>query len=148
MWSTMSRRSGLSMSAVVVAPAPPGVGGQGGAAADIALGVDAAGGAGAVRGPRGARGAPGPRPIRAVDRERFRPGEAFPELTVAFVGVLSLWKGADVVVELAHRLAGRGAVAVVGGPVCPWSRALVAGAPLERRAAVAPLLAGAQALVL
>jgi glycosyltransferase involved in cell wall biosynthesis len=86
--------------------------------------------------------------LPGVDSSRYRPGEPFGELTLAFVGVLSLWKGVDVIVDLARKLAGRGRLAVVGGPVCPWSRALVAGAPLDARPQVAPLLAGAHALVL
>jgi glycosyltransferase involved in cell wall biosynthesis len=83
-----------------------------------------------------------------VDCERFRPRPPYPELTVAFVGVLSLWKGADLVVGLAERLRGRARTGVVGGPVCPWSRSLVAAAPLDRHHDVQELLGRAHALVL
>jgi glycosyltransferase involved in cell wall biosynthesis len=84
-----------------------------------------------------------------VDIERFAPGPRSERLRVAFVGVLSLWKGVDVLVRLAHKLAPAGEVVVVGGPVCPWSRRLVSDAPLRQHPGDIPsLLASSHALVL
>jgi len=62
--------------------------------------------------------------------------------------MLSLWKGVDILVELAARLRGVAVVATVGGPVCPWSRRLSAGAPFVPHFDVPGLLAKAHALVL
>jgi glycosyltransferase involved in cell wall biosynthesis len=84
-----------------------------------------------------------------VDVERFAPGARPDRLRVAFVGVLSLWKGVDVLVRLARKLAPAGEVVVVGGPVCPWSRRLVSEAPLRQHPGDIPsLLASSHALVL
>jgi glycosyltransferase involved in cell wall biosynthesis len=84
-----------------------------------------------------------------VDLERFNPGPRPNRLRVAFVGTLYLWKGVDVLVQLARALAPTAEVAVVGGPVCPWSRRLVANAPLRRHDGDVPsLLASSHALVL
>ena len=83
-----------------------------------------------------------------VDLERYRPAPKAAQLTVAFVGPLSLGKGVDVVAELAERLGDAAAVEVVGGPTCPWSRRLCDGARFGRRTSVPELLAEAHALVL
>ncbi len=83
-----------------------------------------------------------------VDLERFAPATKAPDLTVAFVGTFSLWKGVDVLADLASRLRGSGIVATIGGPVCPWSRRLSTGAGFVARSDVPELLASAHALVL
>jgi glycosyltransferase involved in cell wall biosynthesis len=84
-----------------------------------------------------------------VDVARYKPGVRPQRMRVAFVGVLSLWKGVDVLVRLARTLAPTGDVAVIGGPVCPWSRQLVSDAPLRHyEDGVASLLASSHALVL
>jgi glycosyltransferase involved in cell wall biosynthesis len=83
-----------------------------------------------------------------VDLERFRPGVRGDRLRVAFVGALALWKGADVLVELERRLRPSGVVAVVGGPVCPWSRRLFVGARFRYADDVPALMATSHYLVL
>jgi glycosyltransferase involved in cell wall biosynthesis len=83
-----------------------------------------------------------------VDLARFRPGTKAAELTVAFVGTFSLWKGIDVLVDLGARLRGVALLATIAGPVCPWSRRLAAGAPFVPHGDVPDLLAKAHALVL
>jgi glycosyltransferase involved in cell wall biosynthesis len=97
-------------------------------------------------------GIPGQRLVVAypgVDLERFAPGRRPERLRVAFVGVLSLWKGVDVVVRLAREIIPVGEVVVVGGPVCAWSRRITSDAPLEQHDGDVPsLLASSHALVL
>lgn len=83
-----------------------------------------------------------------VDCDRFRPLHHYDDLTVAFVGVLSLWKGVDILARLAHTLHGRAITAVIGGPVCPWSRRLTIAAPFTFHVDVPDLLGRAHALVL
>jgi glycosyltransferase involved in cell wall biosynthesis len=62
-----------------------------------------------------------------VDLERFAPGPKADGLQIAVIGPLALWKGLDVTVALKRMLGPRARFAVVGGPVCPWSRRLSAG---------------------
>ena len=84
-----------------------------------------------------------------VDLERFRPTTKASQLTVAFVGTLSLWKGVHILEALAQRLKAAGArLVVVGGPVCPWSRRIAERMPFDREHDVAAVLSGAHALVL
>jgi glycosyltransferase involved in cell wall biosynthesis len=83
-----------------------------------------------------------------VDLERFAPAPKAQRLTVAFVGTFSLWKGIDVLVELARRLRGVAEIAAVGGAVDPWSRRLSAGVPFTMQSDVPSLLGRAHALVL
>lgn len=83
-----------------------------------------------------------------VDLNRFRPGEPFDRLTIAFVGSLSLWKGVDILAELTERVRENADVAVVGGPVCPWSRRLAGRTPFIHHTDVPALLSRAHALVL
>jgi glycosyltransferase involved in cell wall biosynthesis len=83
-----------------------------------------------------------------VDLERFRPGPRRPRTTIAFVGPLSLRKGVDVVAELAERVGEDAVVETVGGPSCPWSRRISAGARFVRRASVAEMLGAAHVFVL
>jgi glycosyltransferase involved in cell wall biosynthesis len=83
-----------------------------------------------------------------VDCTRFHPGTRANELTVAFIGTLSLWKGVDVLVDFARRVRGQARVVVIGGPVCPWSRRLVENAGFEFHTDPASLLASAHALIL
>jgi glycosyltransferase involved in cell wall biosynthesis len=83
-----------------------------------------------------------------VDLERFAPAPKAQRLTVAFVGTFSLWKGIDVLMELAIRLRGGAEVAAVGGPVDPWSRRLSARTPFVVHSDVPSLLGRAHALVL
>jgi glycosyltransferase involved in cell wall biosynthesis len=98
-----------------------------------------------------ARGVDADRVVHAypgVDLERFRPGARGDRLHVAFVGPLALWKGADVLVELERRLRPSAVVAVVGGPVCPWSRRLLARARFERSNDILSVMATSHYLVL
>jgi glycosyltransferase involved in cell wall biosynthesis len=98
-----------------------------------------------------ADGVPAERIVHAppgVDLERFRPGRKAERLTVAFVGSLALWKGADLLEPLRRALPRSATLAIVGGPVCPWSRRLAGRLDAERRRDPRQLLAGAQALVL
>ncbi len=83
-----------------------------------------------------------------VDLKRFSPGRKADELTVAFVGTFSLWKGLDILVELERRISGDAVLATVGGPVCPWSRRLAQTATFQGHCDVPKLLARAHALVL
>jgi glycosyltransferase involved in cell wall biosynthesis len=83
-----------------------------------------------------------------VDLMGFTPGAKSDKLTIAFIGPLSLRKGVDTVVELAHRLRGDAIVETVGGPVCPWSRRLVERAEFTPRTSVADTLRSAHVLVL
>lgn len=83
-----------------------------------------------------------------VDLDRFRPGPKADALTVAFVGTFSLWKGVDILVDLAGRLRGVAQLATIGGPVCSWSRRITAGAPFAPQSDVPRLLARSHALVL
>jgi glycosyltransferase involved in cell wall biosynthesis len=84
-----------------------------------------------------------------VDLDRFAPGPRPGRPRIAFVGTLSLWKGLDVLADLARRLEGEMSVTVLGGPVCPWSRRLGESLRIERwRGDAAELLAGSEALVL
>ncbi len=83
-----------------------------------------------------------------VDLTRFRPGVKGEQPEIAFVGALSLWKGVDIVAELARRLGDRARVTVAGGPACPWSRRVVAAASFERDQDVPRLLARSHFLVL
>jgi glycosyltransferase involved in cell wall biosynthesis len=83
-----------------------------------------------------------------VDLARFSPGAHPDRLTVAFVGVLSLWKGVDILAALARTLGGDADVVVAGGPVCPWSRRVTEQARFHTNDDVPALLAGAHALVL
>jgi glycosyltransferase involved in cell wall biosynthesis len=81
-----------------------------------------------------------------VDLDRFRPGVKSGELSVAFVGTLSLWKGLHLLVPLSQRLGG---IHVIGGPVCPWSRRYArAGRFTPATDDVAGLMASSHALVL
>jgi glycosyltransferase involved in cell wall biosynthesis len=98
-----------------------------------------------------ARGVDAARVVHAypgVDLARFRPAARDDRLRVAFVGVLALWKGADVLVELERRLRPGAVVVVVGGPVCPWSRRLVARARFRRAHDVPAVMATSHYLVL
>jgi glycosyltransferase involved in cell wall biosynthesis len=84
-----------------------------------------------------------------VNLQRFTPSEKPPELRVAFVGTLSLWKGVDVLVALERALRATATVSVIGGPVCTWSRRLTADAPFDRTVTDVPaLLAMSHVLVL
>ena len=84
-----------------------------------------------------------------VDLDRFAPRERSASLRVAFVGVLSVWKGVDVLVRLADTLSPSAEIVVIGGPVCPWSRRLVSRAPLQHHEGDVPsLLGSSHALVL
>lgn len=83
-----------------------------------------------------------------VDTERFRPRAKARELLVAFVGTFSLWKGIDILVDVAESLVGVGTVGTIGGPVCPWSRRVSRGAPFVPHDDVPDLLGSAHALVL
>jgi glycosyltransferase involved in cell wall biosynthesis len=83
-----------------------------------------------------------------VDLHRFQPGEKPNELLVAFVGTLSLWKGVDVLVDLAAHLRREETLQVIGGPVDPWSRRLAQEAAFEPANDVPALLSRAHALVL
>jgi glycosyltransferase involved in cell wall biosynthesis len=83
-----------------------------------------------------------------VDLDRYRPGDSPDRLQVAFVGPLALWKGLDIVSELAGLLRADEVLGVVGGPVCPWSRKVVESMPHIRFTDVRGLLASSQALVL
>jgi glycosyltransferase involved in cell wall biosynthesis len=83
-----------------------------------------------------------------VNLERFRPGVRDDRLHVAFVGVVALWKGADVLVELERRLRPGAVVVVVGGPVCPWSRRLAARARFRQAQDVPAVMATSHYLVL
>ncbi|MHB8185467.1 MAG: glycosyltransferase family 4 protein [Dermatophilaceae bacterium] len=84
-----------------------------------------------------------------VDLERFRPAKKPSQLTVAFVGTLSLWKGVHILETLAARLQAGGArLVVVGGPVCTWSRRIAERMPFDREDDVAAVLSQAHALVL
>jgi glycosyltransferase involved in cell wall biosynthesis len=83
-----------------------------------------------------------------VDLARFVPAPPFERLTIAFVGVLSLWKGLDILSALADALPVEADVAVVGGPVCSWSRRLTERTRFRRHADVPALLSKAHALVL
>ena len=83
-----------------------------------------------------------------VDLDRFSPGPRPERLTVAFVGVLSLWKGVDILAALATALGEKADLLVVGGPVCPWSRRVAERARFQHRTDVPALLASAHALVL
>lgn len=83
-----------------------------------------------------------------VDTAAFRPGVKSEELSIAFVGPLSMRKGVDVVAALAQRMAGAAKVLTVGGPTDPWSRRVAATALFEPRDAVADMLAEAHVLVL
>jgi glycosyltransferase involved in cell wall biosynthesis len=83
-----------------------------------------------------------------VDLRRYRPTAKEGPLRVAFVGPLSLRKGVDVAAEVAERLQGAGVVEAVGGPTCPWSRRLAAGARFETGSSAAETLARSHALVL
>jgi glycosyltransferase involved in cell wall biosynthesis len=97
------------------------------------------------------RGVPEARVVHAypgIDLERFQPGIEPREPLLAFIGTLSVWKGADIVAALARRLEGRMRVGVVGGPVCSWSVRVAAGAPLEPWSDVPELLRRSTALVL
>jgi glycosyltransferase involved in cell wall biosynthesis len=62
-----------------------------------------------------------------VDLARFLPGRRAERLQVAVVGPLALWKGLDVTVELKRMIGRTARFAVVGGPVCSWSRRLSRG---------------------
>jgi glycosyltransferase involved in cell wall biosynthesis len=98
-----------------------------------------------------ARGVDADRVVHAypgVDLERFRPRARSDRLRVAFVGALALWKGVDVLVELERRLRPSAVVAVVGGPVCPWSRRLLTRARFERPDDIVSLMATSHYLVL
>jgi glycosyltransferase involved in cell wall biosynthesis len=66
-----------------------------------------------------------------VDLHRFHPRERAPGLQVAFVGALALWKGVDLLVQVESRMRGRARFVVAGGPVCRWSRRLVADLPFH-----------------
>jgi glycosyltransferase involved in cell wall biosynthesis len=83
-----------------------------------------------------------------VDLERFRPAEKNENLTVAFVGPLSLRKGVDVVADLATRLGDSAVVEAVGGPTCPWSRGVAEAARFTPGTSVPEMLSRAQFLVL
>lgn len=83
-----------------------------------------------------------------VDLARFQPQERGPDLLVAFVGTLSLWKGVDVLTALQRSLAGIARLEVIGGPVDPWSRRVAAAAGFARAESVEALLGRADALVL
>ncbi|HEY2570320.1 MAG TPA: glycosyltransferase [Solirubrobacteraceae bacterium] len=100
-----------------------------------------------LRGDSGVRGTVVVAPP-GVDLVRFRPSAKAAQLTVAFVGTFSLWKGIDVLVDLGERLRGVAVLATIAGPVCPWSRRLAAGAPFVPHSNVPDLLAKAHALVL
>lgn len=83
-----------------------------------------------------------------VDLLRFTPGAPANRLTIAFVGVLSLWKGVDILAALARTLGEDGDVLVAGGPVCPWSRRVTEQARFRTHNQVPALLASSHALVL
>jgi glycosyltransferase involved in cell wall biosynthesis len=83
-----------------------------------------------------------------VDLEAFKPVAKEEDLTIAFIGPLSMRKGVDVVAELGDRLGKDATVMAVGGPTCPWSRRIAAQAPFVRRTSVAETLGSAHVLVL
>jgi glycosyltransferase involved in cell wall biosynthesis len=83
-----------------------------------------------------------------VELDRFRPGSRAQELQVAFVGVLALWKGVDLLVDVEARLRGRARFAVVGGPVDRWSRRLVQGTPFVYESDVARVMGTSHVLLL
>lgn len=83
-----------------------------------------------------------------VDLARYRPAGKREQLTVAFVGPLSLRKGVDVAAELAARLGSRAVVEAVGGASCPWSRRVAAAARFRPRPSARETLSTAHALVL
>jgi glycosyltransferase involved in cell wall biosynthesis len=84
-----------------------------------------------------------------VDLDHFTPPAGPPEgPRIAFIGTLSLWKGVDIVAEVARRLRGRVPVSVVGGPVCSWSRRIAAEASLSYWRDVRELLQASSVLIL
>ena len=83
-----------------------------------------------------------------VDLERSAPGEKRANLTIAFIGPLSLRKGVDMAAEVASRLAGGAVVEAVGGPTCPWSRRIAESANFVPRSSASETLATAHALIL
>jgi glycosyltransferase involved in cell wall biosynthesis len=83
-----------------------------------------------------------------VDLDAYVPGNRPDHLQVAFIGPLALWKGLDIVSDLATRLRAGEALGMVGGPVCPWSRRIVASTPHTPFSDVRTLLATSHALVL
>lgn len=99
-----------------------------------------------------AHGVPSDKVVQAwpgVDLERFHPASKAQRPRVAFVGTFSLWKRADVLADLAHALRGKAEFCAIGGPVCPWSRRLMADVPISgSNSTVRELLATSHLLVL
>lgn len=82
-----------------------------------------------------------------VDVERYGVSGMRVPGRVVFVGAFSLWKGAHRVAELVRELPPY-SVAVVGGPVCSWSRRLLDSLPVLRQTDVCTALREAEVMVL
>ncbi len=83
-----------------------------------------------------------------VDLDAYRAGDRPDRLQVAFVGPLALWKGLDIVNDMAGRLGTDEDLGLVGGPVCPWSRRVVSSMPHKPFSDTRTLLGASHALVL